>query len=241
VIRWEGAGAYTVVFSTRVGGVSEGVYASLNLGLSTGDERARVEENRRRLFAAAGVPAERVSWARQVHGARVIHARSGDVCISEIQTHPPVADGLWTDERRRALLAVTADCLPVALARVDGERPAVALLHVGWRGLVAGVVAAGRAALGGRLVAAAIGPGIGGCCYEVGEDVAGPVRAGFGLGLVRDGRLDLPGAVERALRAAGVGRVDRLDVCTACDEDRFFSNRRDRGLTGRQGALAFIR
>jgi len=232
LLRWDDAPEpYEVLFSTRRGGVSEGPYSSLNLGLLTHDERDRVEENRRRLFVASAIAPERVSWPRQVHGARVARADGGR----------PLADGLWTDERERALFVVTADCLPVALARADGPRPALALLHVGWRGLLAGVVAAGRVALGGKLVAAAIGPGIGRCCYEVGDDVAAPVCAAFGLGLVRDGRLDLVGAAERALRAAGVARVDRIEACTACDEGRFFSHRRDAGVTGRQGALALIR
>jgi YfiH family protein len=230
LIRWDGAPApYEVVFSTRAGGVSEGPYASLNLGLLTGDDRASVRENRRRLLMAAGAHPERASWPRQVHGKGVVKANGTGA----------EADAIWTDERQRPLIVVTADCVPLALARLDGT-PAIALVHVGWKGLVAGVVAAARAALGGRHVAAAVGPGIGPCCYEVQEDVAGPVRAAFGLGLVRGTRLDLPGAVERALRGAGVARVDRLDSCTACDPERFFSHRRDRGLTGRQGAVAHI-
>ena len=146
---------------------------------------------------------------------------------------------MWTEEPGEAIVVVTADCVPVALVRIGG-RAAVALVHVGWRGLLAGVVPAAVAALGGRPIAAAIGPGIGPCCYEVGEDVAGPVRAGFGLGLVRNGRLDLPGAVARALLDAGCVRVDRLDECTACNADRFFSHRRDAGVTGRQGAVAYV-
>jgi len=188
-----------------------------------------VEENRRRLAAAAAADPERLSWPRQVHGATVVRANG----------HGAEADAIWTEERGLGLVVVTADCVPVALARLDGQ-PGVALVHVGWRGLVAGVVAAARAALGGRLVAAAVGPAIGPCCYEVHDDVAAPVRAAFGLGLMRGSCLDLPGAVERALRAAGAVRVDRLDACTACDERRFFSHRRDEGLTGRQGALAYI-
>jgi YfiH family protein len=230
LIRWEEAPApYEVAFSTRVGGVSEGPYASLNLGLLTGDDRGLVVENRRRLLAAAGAPPGVASWPRQVHGAGVVRANGKGM----------EADAIWTDERQRPLVVVTADCVPVALARLDGM-PAVAVVHVGWKGLVAGVVAAARAALGGRHVAAALGPGIGPCCYEVQEDVAGPVRAAFGLGLVRDSRLDLPGAVARALHGAGVARVDRLDGCTACHPERFFSHRRDNGLTGRQGAVAHI-
>jgi purine-nucleoside/S-methyl-5'-thioadenosine phosphorylase / adenosine deaminase len=228
VARWDVPGPYSVVFSTRRGGVSDGPYASLNLGLKSGDNRGRVEENRRLLYDAVGAHPERVSWPRQVHGNGVTRGGSRGV----------EADAIWTDDPGQALVVVTADCVPVALARMGG-RPAIALVHVGWRGLLAGIVPAAVAALGGH-VAAAVGPGIGPCCYEVGEDVAGPVRTAFGTGLVTDGRLDLPGAVERALVGAGCVRVDRLDECTACHSGRYFSHRRDRGITGRQGALALV-
>jgi hypothetical protein len=229
LIRWDAPGPHEVVFSTRDGGVSEGPYASLNLGLLTEDHAASVDENRRRLFAAADADPDRASWPRQVHGARAIRAG----------TRGEQADAIWTDKPRQAVVVVTADCVPVALARLGG-RPAVALAHVGWRGLLAGVVPAAVAALGTRHVAAAIGPGIGPCCYEVGDDVVVPVRAAFGIGLVRDGRLDLPGAVERALLSAGCVRVDRLDECTACNPERYFSHRRDAGVTGRQGVVAYV-
>lgn len=230
LLRWQAPGPYEVVFSTRLGGVSRGPFASLNIGLLTEDDPEQVRENRRRLYAAAGADGERVVWPRQVHGSRVVKAlRPGEE-----------ADAVWTDEPGLALTVVTADCLPVALVTLTGGRPAVCLVHVGWRGLLAGVVPAAVAALPGGLVAAAIGPGIGPCCYEVREDVAAPVRAAFGFGLVRGGRLDLPGAAERALRAAGVARVERLDACTACDPDRFFSHRRDGARTGRQGAVAYV-
>jgi len=229
VVPWDAPGPYEIFFSDRLGGVSEGPYASLNLGLLTDDEGGRVAENRRRLYEAAGADPRRVSWPRQVHGARVVYANG--------RGEP--ADAIWTDERGRALVVVTADCLPVALVRLEGT-PALALLHVGWRGLLAGIVTAAIEALGGGPHAAAIGPGIGPCCYEVQDDVAEPVRAALGPGLVRDRRLDLAGAVERALRNAGVERVDRLDECTACHPERFFSHRRDAGLTGRQGAIGHV-
>ena len=222
LLRWESAPeSYEVVFSTREGGVSEGPYASLNLGLLTGDVRARVQENRYRLLAAAGVDAERAAWPRQVHGAGVVRANG----------RGEEADAIWTAERRRPLLVVTADCLPIALARTSGE-PALCLVHAGWRGLAEGVVDAAVAALGGEL-AAVVGPGIGPCCYEIGPEVS----ERFGE---RARTLDLRALTERALRAAGVERVAHVDLCTACDADRFFSHRRDRGLTGRQGAVAYI-
>jgi copper oxidase (laccase) domain-containing protein len=85
-----------------------------------------------------------------------------------------------------------------------------------------------------------IGPAIGPCCYEVGEEVAAPFRETFGPDVAVDGKLDLWTSAERALRAAGCARVDRFDLCTACDPERFFSHRRDRGRTGRQGVIARV-
>ena len=137
------------------------------------------------------------------------------------------------------MLLLTADCLPIAIARTNGERPALAILHAGWRGLLAGIVGVGVRTLGAP-VAAAIGPAIGPCCYEVGEEVAEPFREAFGADVVREGRLDLWTSAERALRAAGCARVDRFDLCTSCNPARFFSHRRDKGQTGRQGVIAAV-
>jgi copper oxidase (laccase) domain-containing protein len=137
-------------------------------------------------------------------------------------------------------LVFTADCLPVALARTGGERPAIAVLHVGWRGLLAGIVQNAASALGSERLAASIGPGIGPCCYEVGDDVARPFRERFGAGIVHGRRLDLWSAAERALRAAGAAAVSRVDLCTACNPDLFFSHRRDGARTGRQGLVAYV-
>lgn len=231
LIRWEAPGPYAVAFTTREGGVSEGPFRSLNLGLMTADRPEDVEENRRRALEALGGDAAALALNRQVHGAGVVLARAGSRGEQE-------GDALWTEERGVPLGALTADCVPVALVRTAGERPALAVVHAGWRGLLAGVVGAAVSTLGGT-VAAAVGPAIGACCYEVGEDVAAPLRSAFGADAVRAGRADLPLAAEQALRAAGVARVDRLGGCTACDA-RFFSHRRDRGLTGRQGVLGLL-
>jgi copper oxidase (laccase) domain-containing protein len=136
------------------------------------------------------------------------------------------------------MLKLTADCLPIALARRTGP-PGLALLHAGRMGLLAGVVEAGVAALGGGEVAAAVGPGIGPCCYEIGEEIADAYRARFGADALRGRNLDLWTAAERILRDAGVESVERLDVCTACNAG-FFSHRRDGGVTGRQGVIGYV-
>jgi polyphenol oxidase len=209
----------------------------LNLGMLTEDDPARVVENRRRLCEAVRADPDGATMAWQRHGATVTRAQPrGVVTPGTVYEH---CDGLWSDEPGRAMLLLTADCLPIAIARRTG-RPAVSILHAGWRGLLNGVVAAGVASLGDEEVAAAIGPGIGPCCYEVGEEVATPFREAFGEDVVQEGRLDLWTSAERALRAAGCVEVDRLDQCTSCAPDRFFSHRRDRGRTGRQGVIAYV-
>ena len=239
LIDWEDApGRYRVTFSTRIGGVSEGPFSSLNLGIRTDDYPAAVVENRTRLCAWVGADPDGATMAWQRHGAIVARAEPrGIVTPGTVYEH---CDGLWSDERRRAMLLLTADCLPIAIVRADQRRPAVVILHAGWRGLLAGLVAAGVRALGGGGLAAVIGPSIGPCCYEVGDEVASPFREAFGDDVVVEARLDLWTAAERALRAAGVGRVDRLDLCTSCDPERFFSHRRDGVRTGRQGVIAYV-
>jgi copper oxidase (laccase) domain-containing protein len=136
------------------------------------------------------------------------------------------------------MLKLTADCLPIVLARTSG-RPALALLHAGRLGVLEGILEAGAATLGGRLTAV-IGPGIGPCCYEVGADIADAYRARFGSQVIVGRNLDLWSASECVLREAGVVAVQRLDLCTACDPERFFSHRRDAGVTGRQGVIGYV-
>jgi len=230
LIRWDAPGPYQVAFSTRQGGVSDGSFASLNLGLLTEDPPDNVEENRRRLCAAAGAEPARLAMNRQVHAATVNRAEAGE--------RSREGDGLWTDEPGVPMLKVTADCLPIVLARVNG-RAGLALLHAGRLGLLEGIVEAGVAAVGGRL-AGVVGPGIGPCCYEVGDEIAEAYRARFGPGAVKGRNLDLWTVSERVLREAGVESVERLDLCTACDPDRFFSHRRDGGVTGRQGVIGYV-
>jgi YfiH family protein len=230
LIRWDVQGPYEVFFSTRQGGVSNGPFRSLNLGLLTDDLQESVEENRRRLCATAGADPKRLAMNRQVHAATVNRAEPG--------RRGKDGDGLWTDEPQLPMLKVTADCLPIALARRNGN-PALALLHVGRLGLLEGIIETGVATLGGQ-VTAIIGPGIGPCCYEVGEDIAAAYRARFGTFALNGRNLDLWAVSERVLREAGVAQVERLDLCTACEPQLFFSHRRDGGITGRQGVIGYV-
>ena len=231
--RWAAPGPYEVVFTTRQGGVSEGPYASLNLGRRTGDDVELVDENRRRACGEIGADAAKLALNYQHHSRDVHRALAGSRGDRK-------GDGLWTDEPWLPIGALAADCLPIALARSNGGDPAVAVLHAGWRGLLGGVVANGVAALGAGRLDAIIGPAIGPCCYEVGEEVADPFRARFGADVVRGGRLDLWTSGERALRAAGVAEVERVDLCTACNPDLFFSHRRDGKPRGVQGVVAVV-
>jgi YfiH family protein len=224
VIRWSQPG-YLVEFTTREGGVSEGVYESLNLSGGTGDDPERVAENRRIACAALGVPYERLSFNRQVHSPTVHRAGQRGV----------EGDGIWSDEPGEPMLAFAADCLPIAIARIDGTR-ALAVLHAGWRGLSEGVVDAGVAVLGDGDKAAIVGPAIGPCCYEVGEEVSSL----FDADLTVDRHLDLWAAAERALRRAGVAVVERVDLCTRCHPELFFSHRRSGRARGTQGVIGAL-
>jgi YfiH family protein len=222
-----------VTFTTRQGGVSEGPYESLNLGILTDDEPSNVIENRRRAAGLAEVHPERVVMGWQVHGTALkewdapapdlAYAFPGDKDLEQV-------DGHLTREAELALLVLVADCFPVALS--DGDQ--VAMLHCGWRPLAGGIVedALGRFA---SVPSAAVGPGIGGCCYEVGDEV---LAAFAGIEGAATGRmLDLRVVIAAKLAAAGVTDVRHVDHCTSCSPGLYFSHRRDRGVTGRQAGM----
>jgi YfiH family protein len=223
-----------VLFTTRRGGASQGPFASLNLGRRTDDGDANVDTNRDRLAAATGHPRARFLYGRQVHGKSVRRA-----------TEPPGPERPLAEEDGQATalddavaLVFTADCLPVMLV-ADG---AVAALHAGWRGLAAGIVAEGVAALRelGALgpVTAALGPAARGCCYEVGEEVHAHFE-GYDA-RVGERNLDLAAVARAQLAAAGVGEVHDVGLCTMCaDPELFFSHRRDKGVTGRQAGVVW--
>jgi YfiH family protein len=234
--RWEGDHIAAelpggrVLFSSRRGGVSTGPYDSLNLGRLTDDEPANVEANRDRLAAAVGVPWQRILFGKQVHGATVRRATGYDLPVAE-------EDGQATALRDAAALVFVADCLPVLLTAAG----AVAALHCGRRPLGAGIVGEGVTALGelGATgpITAAIGPGARGCCYEVSEEILAEFAHIPGA---RQGErnLDLPAVARHALAQAGVETVHDTGICTICD-DRFFSHRRDAGVTGRQAGVVW--
>ncbi len=241
-VRWleatlgpAGPGTGRAGFGSRVGGVSEAPYDSLNIGVLTDDADAAVVVNRTRLAAAVGVEPRSVPIGLQVHGAEIAlhdapqepspYAEPG-TALQEVDGHVVRRPGL-------APLVLTADCLPVALAGPGG----VAMLHCGWRGLAAGII--GRGATAVEATSAAIGPGIGPCCFEVGPEVLGAF-ADLGDGIAEGRMLDLPEVARRRLARAGVEQVESAGLCTFCEADLFFSHRRDKGVTGRMGSLAWI-
>ncbi len=239
LLRWDGPDGIVAAFSGRRGGVSTGPFARLNLGLSTDDERDAVVENRRRLCAAVGADPARTTVNHQVHGATVREATPLKGGFLDPQGELPQADALVTREPELALVALSADCVPIVIAALDGS--AVAVCHAGWRGLVAGVVEATVEALGAGACAAAIGPCAGPLAYEVGDDVADPLRARFGERAAHNGTADLAACAGMALLRAGVApdAIEVAGLCTITDADVFFSHRRDGGVTGRQGVIAY--
>ena len=230
-------------FTTRRGGVSRGAFSELNLGRSVDDDPDAVSENRRRVLDAFGADPSRTATVHQVHGTRVVDAREAGPDVR--------ADGIVSDDPSWTLAVSVADCVPVLM--VDPAHGAVAALHAGWRGVVAGVVDAGIEELVGRYGArpdrlrVAIGPHISGPRYQVGAEVVGAfAQAGFPESVARPdpdaaGRflLSLDAAVRVALARSGVRprHVHDGGWCTASDPRRFFSHRRDRGASGRHWAL----
>ena len=242
-VRWLEAdlGGARAAFTTRLGGVSDAPFDSLNLGVLTDDDPGSVHTNRGRLAVALGRDPEHVVFARQIHGAELVAhggAQPWDFVPdsgsnSQHDAEPPQADGHVVTTPELTPLVFVADCLPLALFGPGG----VAMLHCGWRGLAAGIVARGAEAVGAT--DAAIGPGIGPCCYEVGPEVLASFSH-LGDGIAADRKLNLPEVARRLLREAGVEQVESAGLCTGCNPELFFSHRRDAGRTGRQAGLAWI-
>ncbi len=235
-VRWleaELPGA-RAAFSTRAGGVSPEPYESLNVAVKTGDEPGRVVDNRRRLAAALGLAPENVVMGHQVHGAELLwhEAPQEPRIFADVVPSPVDVDAHATDQPGLAPLVMTADCLPVAVAGPGG----VAMAHGGWRGLAGGIL--GRAVESVDGEAAAVGPGIGPCCYEVGDEVLSEFSVLDGV--AAGSMLDLPAVARALLERAGVTAVQTADLCTKCNPELFYSHRRDGPKTGRQCGIAWL-
>ena len=240
-------------FTTRFGGVSEGIFASLNLGSNRGDDPAAVRENYRRVCALMGCGIDGAAVTKQVHGnvVRVVDERDRHVCMSTV---PYEADGLVTAVRGLPLMCFIADCVPALLC--DEDAGVIAAVHCGWRSSVSdilGVAVDKMGALGARTenICCALGPAIGACCFETDDDVPDAISAWLGgetEGLFTrrsDGKtmVDLRAANRRRLLRLGL-RAENIDVseeCTFCSHDKYWSHRYTKGQRGSQAAAIVLR
>jgi polyphenol oxidase len=235
-VRWleaELPGA-RAAFSTRIGGVSGSPYEALNVAILTGDEPEHVRENRQRLAAALDRRAEGVVMGRQVHGTSLSRHDGPQQprVYADVVRSPDEVDAHATSSPQLTPLVMVADCLPVALVGPGG----VAMVHCGWRGLAGGILAEAVGAV--EAEAAAIGPGIGPCCYEVGEEVLSEFSDLEGV--ARGRMLDLTAVATTLLEQAGVGSIESSGLCTSSNPELFYSHRRDGERTGRQAGLVWI-
>ncbi|MFP5224131.1 MAG: peptidoglycan editing factor PgeF [Actinomycetota bacterium] len=223
-------------FTTRLGGVA----GDLDLSLRSTTDEAEVRSNRDRLCSQLGLPEDSWTLGEQVHGAGV-HLVADEDRGAGRADHPsaiPGVDALWTETPGVSLVVLTADCVPILIK--DPARARIAAVHAGWRGVVAGVIEETLAAFGATPTTTAhIGPSIGPCCYQVGDDVLEPAMAAFGDRVRSGDRLDLWTAARLALMGAGVRSIDLAALCTRCEPERFFSHRA--GATGRQAAIIGMR
>lgn len=208
-----------VWFFTRLGGVSEPPYDSLNVSVKVGDSRKAVTENLSRIGEAMNDRG--TAWVRQIAGDEIVRVGESGFAGE--------ADALVTREEDLSLVVAVADCVPVALVTADE----VGMVHSGWRGTLSGISGKTARGMKGGPVQAYIGPCIRGCCYEVSEDLAARFEKVFGDDVV-DGRyLSLPGAIRRDLEEAGVDEIYDLGLCTGCRPDLFYSHRKQGPDTGR--------
>ena len=241
-LQWEGAGV-VAAFPTREVGVSPAPYDSLNLGLSVADEPGNVLENRRRFCAALGVPQEQLVVPGQVHGTTLAWVGASEAGRGAFDRETVIHDhdGLLSAAPGLGLVVSYADCVPVVIAARGADGPELAVVHAGWRGMLAGIVgqAAAELARRGRLLGAVVGPSIGPCCFTVDEGLRKLFAERF-PGAAGESTVDLWDCAEQDLEAAGAppATICVVGLCTASD-GRFFSHRRDRGTTGRHLAVAW--
>ena len=236
----EAAGGAVHGFSTRLGGVSEGMWASLNLGVSRGDDPEHVRENYRRFLGAIGADGDKLVMTNQVHGDVVRTVTSADWKRDPYDKVNFEADGLMTATPGVVLMIFSADCIPVLF--YDPVRRVVAGVHAGWRGTAAGIVTTAvermKDVYGCRPedILAAIGPGIGPDCFETHEDVPNAMMAAVSspalsyIHVKENGKfaVDLKGINARRLELAGLdpAHIAISDDCTACLPEKYWSHRR---------------
>ncbi len=206
-------------FFTRLGGVSEPPFDSLNVSVTVGDARGSVMENLSRIKDSMGGSPS--AWIKQVAGDEIVRA-TGPGFSGE-------ADALVTGEQDLALVVAVADCVPVALV---GEKE-IAMIHSGWRGTLSGISGKAVRNLKGDDVRAYIGPCIRRCCYEVSEELAGRFTERFGPEVVSGSNLSLPDAIRVDLWEQGIDTIHDLGLCTGCRPDLFYSHRKQGPATGR--------
>ncbi len=231
-------------FFSRQGGVSPEPWASLNLGGTNGDSRDHVIENRKRIFDCVGRKPESIFDVWQVHGTDVICAEHPRALDAEHQK----ADIIITNRPEVTLLMRFADCVPILL--FDPIQHVVGLVHAGWMGTVKKAVSAAvmsmeeKFSCQPRNIHAGIGPSIGPDHYTIGDDVIQWVRRSFGnradeilINSSNSTRFDLWRANEILIQEAGVEQIEVARICTACENDDWYSHRAEYGMTGRFGVL----
>ena len=245
------AGGVAHGFSTRLGGVSQGMWESLNLGVSRGDDPDHVRENYRRFLAVIGAKGDAIAACNQVHGAVVRNVTSADRRTDPYEKLDWDADGLMTDIPGLTLAVFTADCIPVLL--YDPKRRVIAALHAGWRGTAAGIVTVAVGQMASVYgtdpadILAAVGPGIGPDCFETHEDVPNAMTAALSTAVLRHIKIKENGKFAVDLKAINAMRLEQagLDpahiavssICTSCDENRFWSHRKQGNNRGSMAAV----
>lgn len=236
-------------FTTRCGGVSEGIFSSFNLGSNRGDEPEKVRENYRRLCELFGVGLDDCAVTNQVHEnvVRIVTKADRHVCQSKV---PYEVDGIVTKEKGLPIICMIADCVPVLLW--DGKNEVIGAIHCGWRSSVGDILKNAIDAmesLGAEAscIHAALGPAIGRCCFETDDDVPQAIEKYLGgdiEGLFdhrEDGKtmVDLRAANARRLIQLGVPEenIDISDECTFCSHDKYWSHRYTKGNRGSQAAV----
>lgn len=244
--EWKAERKVRIFFTSRFGGYSQGRYSELNLSFKTGDKIEVVNRNRQKIFRQTQLSVKKLFSPEQVHGNKVVFLNR-DFIKSAQKSVVPDSDGLITPEAGIPLMALFADCIPVVL--FDKHAKVAGVVHAGWRGTHQNIVRnavnlmVSEAGVKAEDLMAIIGPGIGGCCYEVSGDLVNEFKRHPQAIKTKQNKtlLDLKVANTKQLIDSGLSKSDihDLDICTSCDSS-FFSYRRDKGITGRHAAIVCI-